>query len=205
MALDLLLVVTPLIVTVFFLFVLTGNPLPTSDGWIYPPNPLHPWKGKHPNGDVSTIEKRKRNENNIMIWKLRGYNQPIPAEPGFDVFTEDGAEAGQPSSFFFFRFNPDGSEQEYSNPSMKQYFSIMDKKKQLFKENIAGKERSNEYKEKSRNSLSRSLEDSMDTEYAENVYSMDSKMLQALLNRRGGNLNNAEGMDYAEKTVKRKE
>ena len=81
---------------------------------------------KHPDGQVSTIDYDYVNHNGKHMWMFNEWDEEIHAEVPGDIIIQSGAEYG--NAFFIFRFNRDGTEQEWDEPLYRDYFLWMKEK-----------------------------------------------------------------------------
>lgn len=203
MALDFFVILLGGAIGMLIILVFQNGDIGSQKKFEKPPSITKRWKIKHPNGMVSFVKHRRKNENGKMLWKLNGVEDEIPAEIPYDVIVQPGAESGQPSAFFVFRYNPDGAEQPWEDPSYQNYFDEKELEKKDLLKKLSSGSRVDEYATKARTAISRSIDNSMDSEHAEEIYSSNKKLLAMLLHKRGGKAGG--GMEDAEQTTVSKE
>jgi len=170
---DYLFIAIGLIGGLAVIFLAEGGIISTPKKVSKPPSLIRRWKAKHPNGMTTHIKYRQRNPNGKLEWQIVGMDFPIVAEIGYDVIVEEGAEAGEKGAFFIFNVNPDGTPQEWVNPSYKQYFARKNEDRKMDDYGNVIKNRQDSIRFESDISMDRRVDDRLDEMYTGHGYVYD--------------------------------
>lgn len=192
MAIDLLIVAVGFALGIVIALLLGYDFGRKSKHYSKPPNPIKPWKGKHPTGEVTFVVYRRVNESGKLVWKFKGYNEEVAAEIPYDVQVELGAEAGEPGRYFCFRVNPDGSQVPWTDPAIESYFERQSEARRIFYEVRRKQKQLREYQAKSETSLDRKIEDGIAEDYVSSQFGQDKALAEYILNKRGVKVNTAK-------------
>lgn len=137
----------------------------------------------HPDGQVSSIEYDYPNENKKRLWKFHEWEQEIPAEVPEDIIVQPGAEYG--NAFYVFRYCRNGAEVEWADPAYREYFSKMAALRCGFEGQKKGRLQQVDLERMSRQGYKKMVSDGFDEDYVESQYSLDKKMMEFLLKKKG--------------------